>query len=145
MEHDFIDPVPVPIVGVQDRVKIIGHYKNVNGLLNASNAFVLPTSTYMGHEEGCPVSLLEAMAAGTPCIVSDVAGNRDLIQHSKTGLIFKPEKVDALADCMREFINKPSYPKELAERALDKVYSEYTIQKEVQKFEALYSKLMKRR
>ena len=132
-------------LGVQDRVKIAGHYSNVNSLLNASNAFVLPTSSYMGHEEGCPVSILEAMAAGTPCIVSDVAGNRDLIEHGKTGLVFKPEKADALADCLREFINKPSYPKELAEKALDKVYGEYTIQKEVQKFEALYSKLMKRR
>ena len=132
-------------LNLQDRVKILGHYSNVNGLLNASNTFVLPTSTHMGHEEGCPVSVLEAMAAGTPCIVSDVAGNRDLVQHGKTGLVFKAEKVDALADCLREFISKPSYPKELAERALDKVYSEYTIQKEVQKFEALYTKLVKRR
>lgn len=132
-------------LNVQDRVKITGHYRNVNGLLNASNVFVLPTSTYMGHEEGCPVSVLEAMAAGTPCIVSDVAGNRDLIQHGKTGLLFKPEKVDSLADCLREFIHKPSYPKEIAEKALDKVYGEYTIQREVQKFEALYSKLMKRK
>ena len=130
-------------LNVQDRVKIIGTYKNVNALLNSCNACVLPTSTYLGHEEGCPVSVLEAMAAGTPCIVSDVAGSRDLIQHGKTGLVFKPEKVDALADCMREFISKPSYPKEIAERALDKVYATYTIEKEVQKFEALYKKLMK--
>jgi len=129
---------------VGDRVKMIGSYADVNKLLNASNGFVLPTSTYKGHEEGCPVAVLEAMASGTTCIVSDVAGNRDLIQHGKTGLVFKPEKVDALADCIREFILKPSYPKELAERALDKVYAEYTIDKEVRKFEALYKKMMKR-
>lgn len=129
---------------LEDRVKMIGSYPDVNKLLNASNALVLPTSTYMGHEEGCPVSVLEAMAAGTTCIVSDVAGSRDLIQHGKTGLVFKPEKVDALADCIREFTLKPSYPKELAERAMDKVYAEYTIQKEVKRFEALYKQMMGR-
>lgn len=129
---------------VQDRVQMVGSYPDVNKLLNASNALVLPTSTYMGHEEGCPVSVLEAMASGTTCIVSDVAGNRDLITHGKTGLVFKPERVDDLADCIREFILKPSYPKDLAERALDKVYAEYTIQKEVKAFEGLYKKMMKR-
>ena len=130
-------------LNIKDRVHFIGPSTSVNDLLNASNVFVLPTSTYKGHEEGCPVAVLEAMAAGTPCVVSDVAGNRDLIQHGKTGLVFKPENVDALADCLREFVNKPSYPKELAERALDKVYAEYTIQAEVKRFEALYRKMMK--
>lgn len=130
-------------LNIQDRVKFAGNVDNVNELLNASNVFVLPTSTYHGHEEGCPVAVLEAMAAGTPCIVSDVAGSRDLIQHGKNGLVFKPESVDGLADCLREFINKPSYPKQLAEKALDKVYMEYSLQKEVQRFETLYKKLIK--
>lgn len=131
-------------LGVQNRVQFTGAYNDVNKLLNASNGFVLPTSTYAGHEEGCPVAVLEAMASGTTCVISDVAGSRDLIQHGKTGLVFKPEKVDALADCIREFILKPSYPKELAEHALDKVYADYTIDKEVKRFEALYKKIMKR-
>lgn len=132
-------------LNVQDRVKMVGSYADVNKLLNASNGFVLPTSTYKGHEEGCPVSVLEAMAAGATCIVSDVAGNRDLIQHGKTGMVFKPENVDQLADCIREFTLKPSYPKELAERAMDKVYAEYSIQQEVKRFEDLYKKMMKRK
>lgn len=130
-------------LNVQERVKMVGSYPDVNKLLNASNALVLPTSTYLGHEEGCPVSVLEAMAAGTTCIVSDVAGSRDLITHGKTGLVFKPENIDQLADCIREFILKPSYPKELAERALDKVYAEYTIQREVKRFEDLYKRMMR--
>lgn len=130
-------------LGVQDRVQFTGAYKDVNKLLNACNGSVLPTSNYQGHEEGCPVSVLESMAAGTTCIVSDVAGNRDLIQNGKTGMVFKPEHVDGLADCIRDFTLKPSYPKELAERALDKVYAEYTIDREVKRFEDLYKKIMK--
>lgn len=127
-----------------DRVKMPGAYPDVNKLLNSCNAMVLATSTYKGHEEGCPVSVLEAMAAGTPCIVSDVAGNRDLIEHGKNGLVFKPGHVNGLVDCIQEFILKPSYPKSLAEKSLDKVYAEYTLQREVKNFEALYKKIMRR-
>lgn len=131
-------------LNVGDRVKFAGAVDNVNNLLNACNTFVLPTSLYKGHEEGCPVAVLEAMAAGTPCIVSDVAGSRDLVQHGKTGLVFKPENVDALADCLRDFVTKPSYPKELAERALDKVYSSYSRDREVHRFEEMYKQIVKR-
>ncbi len=130
-------------LGVQNRVRFIGATSDVNGLLNASNAFVLSTSLHGGHEEGCPVAVLEAMASGTPCIVSDVAGSRDLIEHGKTGLIFQPERTEQLADCIKELIAKPGYGKALAEKALDKAYLEYSLDKEVNNFAAMYKKIMK--
>lgn len=128
---------------LNDRVIMTGNYSNINGLLNASNVFVLPTSEYGGHEEGCPVAVLEAMAAGVPCIVSNVAGNTDLIVHGKNGQVFKPGVVDALADCIRELILKPSYPKELAMKALDTVFKHHRIEQEAMQFEALIKKLHK--
>lgn len=126
-----------------NRVHFAGSITDINNLLNAANAFVLSTSTYLGHEEGSPVAVLEAMAAGVPCIVSNVAGNRDLIENEKTGLVFKVGNVDALADCIREYVSKPTYSKKLAEKAMDKVYSEYTIEHEVRNFEEVYKKLMR--
>ena len=46
-------------LGVEKRVIIPGSVSNVNELLNATNAFVLPTTKRGGHEEGCPVALME--------------------------------------------------------------------------------------
>lgn len=37
--------------------------------------------------EGLPLSVLQAMAVGLPCLVLDAAGNRDAIEHDKTGLV----------------------------------------------------------
>jgi glycosyltransferase involved in cell wall biosynthesis len=37
--------------------------------------------------EGMPLSVLQAMAVGLPCVVLDAVGNRDAIDHNKTGLI----------------------------------------------------------
>lgn len=49
---------------------------------NRSDIFIL-TSLW----EGLPMSLLEAMYLQKPCIVSDVVGNRDVIQDSKNGFV----------------------------------------------------------
>jgi glycosyltransferase involved in cell wall biosynthesis len=42
--------------------------------------------------EGMPLSLIEAMTAGLPAVVTDVIGNRDVVEHSVTGFIGKNEE-----------------------------------------------------
>ena len=52
--------------GLQHWVRLLGVRSDVPRLLNAADAFVLPSFF-----EGFPVVLVEAQAAGLPCIVSD--------------------------------------------------------------------------
>lgn len=47
--------------------------------------------------EGLPRSLIEAAACGRPIITTDVPGCREIVRHGETGLIVKPDDVDALA------------------------------------------------
>ena len=44
--------------------------------------------------EGMPLSVLQALAAGVPCVVTDVVGNRDAVRQGITG--FVAEDADAL-------------------------------------------------
>jgi glycosyltransferase involved in cell wall biosynthesis len=62
-------------------------------LYATADAFVLASFT-----EGHPKVLLEAMAAGLPCVASDCEGNRSLIVDGKTGLLFDPRRPADLAD-----------------------------------------------
>jgi glycosyltransferase involved in cell wall biosynthesis len=59
--------------------------KDLPKLYNESDIFVL-TSV----REGMPLVLLEAMASGLPCVVTDVPGSRDLIINNKNGFVVKP-------------------------------------------------------
>ncbi len=61
-------------LGVSKRVRLIGFQKDVGELYQNADVFVFPS-----RQEGMPVALMEAMAAGMACIVSDVRGNRELI------------------------------------------------------------------
>lgn len=128
-------------LGIDNRVVFAGNVNNVNGLLNSANMFVLPTTDIDGHEEGCPVSLLEAMAAEVPCIASNVAGNRDLIQTNKTGLLFSPNNDEELKSCILKYIANSAFAREMALNALKLQRLEYTLDTEAEAFNAMYKKI----
>lgn len=56
--------------------------------------------------EGMPLSVLQALAAGVPCVVSDVVGNRDAVRHGWTGFVFK--RFDESLLCLRRLLQDPS-------------------------------------
>ena len=64
------------------RVVFAGLRDDVPELMQVCDAFWL-ASEYEGQSN----ALLEAMRAGLPCIASDIAGNRDLIEHDVTGAL----------------------------------------------------------
>ena len=50
--------------------------------------------------EGQPLSIMEAMALGCPVVARNIPGNRDLIDHGETGLIFDTAKVRTQTNCL---------------------------------------------
>lgn len=55
-----------------NRLRLLGYREDVRELLWSSDVFVFPSL-----QEGLPVALMEAMAAGLPCVASDIRGNID--------------------------------------------------------------------
>jgi glycosyltransferase involved in cell wall biosynthesis len=125
-------------LNLKNRIIIPGSVQDVNGLLNASDMFVLPTSKLSGHEEGCPVAVLEAMGAGTPVIASDVAGSRDLIIHEQTGLLFEPGNVTALTACINRYITEKDFAQQMASAAIASITKYYTLDIEADAFAKVY-------
>ncbi len=65
-------------------------------LLASDQIFVLPS-----HFEGMPLSLLEAMAAGLPCVTTHTCGMRDVLRHGENGLLVQPGDALGLAEHLR--------------------------------------------
>jgi len=51
--------------------------------------------------EGMPLAVIEAMAHGVPVVASDVVGNRDLVEHEKSGLLYHCGEVSAAAAALQ--------------------------------------------
>lgn len=67
---------------LQVNLHLLGFRDDVPELLKAADIFVLPSI-----REGLNVSLMEAMASGLPCMVSDIRGNRELVDASSGYLV----------------------------------------------------------
>jgi len=69
-------------------------------LLAQSDVFVLPS-----YNEGVPMALLEAMAAGLPAIVTPVGGIPDVLRHGVEGLMVEPSRVADLSAAMARMVS----------------------------------------
>ena len=88
-------------LGLSKEVTLLGYRKDIRNLLYAADLFVFPSK-----QEGMPVALMEAAAAGVPICASDIRGNREILADSAAGTentrkpeeskkkIFLPEKYD---------------------------------------------------
>jgi len=83
--------------GVQGRVHLVGHLPGARRIMGQLDALILP-SRY----EGCPYAVIEAMHAGTPVVVSDAVGNRDVVSDGVTGRVVRTGDVAAMADAVAE-------------------------------------------
>jgi glycosyltransferase involved in cell wall biosynthesis len=70
--------------GLGARVHLEGWRSDARQRLAGFDVFLLP-SEY----EGFPFAVLEAMAAGLPCVVSEVDGNGEAVVHGETGFLCK--------------------------------------------------------
>jgi glycosyltransferase involved in cell wall biosynthesis len=80
-------------LGIGDAVKFTGWVgpSGKRALLENAAVFALPS-----YDEGLPMALLEAMAAGLPAVVSPVGGVAEVVAGEKSGLFAAPGDVATL-------------------------------------------------
>ena len=91
--QDLIDSLQI-----SDRVRLLGYRNDVGELYKAADAFVFPS-----FREGLSVALMEAMASGLPCAVSEIRGNTDLID-TNGGVHFSPYSVEDCQSAIKQLL-----------------------------------------
>jgi glycosyltransferase involved in cell wall biosynthesis len=81
--------------GVLDRVHFGGHVSQADlpRWYHMADLYISPS-----HVDGSSVSLMEALASGLPCLVSDIPGNREWIENGVNGWLFRDGDVDELEE-----------------------------------------------
>lgn len=79
-------------LGLEGRVEFLGLVQDIASFLRSLDVFVL-SSDY----EAFPYSLLEAMAAGLPCVATAVGDVPLIVRHGRDGFLFDPGDVGSLA------------------------------------------------
>jgi glycosyltransferase involved in cell wall biosynthesis len=89
-------------LGIADRVRFLGWRGDLQTIYGATDVFVLTS-----RNEGTPVALIEAMAAGVASVSTDVGGVRDVITGPDVGLLAPSEDAEALADAVMSLAHDP--------------------------------------
>lgn len=86
--------------GVADQVEFVGWVDDARPYVAAFDVFVLPSRA-----ESFPLSIIEAMLAGTPVVATNVGSVAEAVIDGQTGLLVPPNDVGALVGAIRTVLS----------------------------------------
>jgi glycosyltransferase involved in cell wall biosynthesis len=125
--------------GVANKVFITGFLEDRTVKLLFRSADVLAAPSLY---EPFGIVALEAMAARTPVVVSDVGGLSEIVEHDKTGVKVYPNDPNSLAWGLVRVLTDKRYAEWLTENAFQRVLGEYNWDKIADKTRNLYRKVL---
>jgi glycosyltransferase involved in cell wall biosynthesis len=94
--------------------------------------------TLVSPSEGFPCALAEAMSAGLASVVSDIPGNRQLIDSGKHGLLVPVGDPQAIADALTQILENNLLRANMAKESRTRVLENYSTSKIADRYEALF-------
>jgi glycosyltransferase involved in cell wall biosynthesis len=127
--------------GIGGRVHFAGRRADVGCWLNAFDIFVNTSRS-----EGMSQSIVEAIAAGLPLVVTDVGDHRVLVDGSDAcGHVVPADDAAALTSTLRALVASPEACDRLRENARKRYQRQYTVERMVTAYETLYLQVAARR
>src|SRR5437763_3964685 len=90
-------------IGIQSRTRFLGWLGYLETIYGATDVFVLTS-----RNEGTPVALIEAMAAGVASVSTDVGGVRDVVTGPDLGSLVPFGDAAVLADAVMVLADSPA-------------------------------------
>jgi glycosyltransferase involved in cell wall biosynthesis len=123
-------------LGVADRVWFAGYRADMLPVATGSDIAVLSSDN-----EGTPVSLIEAAAAGTPAVATGVGGVADVVNHN-TGLVAPAGDFQSLGRAVAALGADPEGRIEMGARARQHVAARFSVTRLVSDIDSLYTELL---
>jgi glycosyltransferase involved in cell wall biosynthesis len=127
LERDLRAQVPAMAI------EFAGVVDNPAKFMRSSSCF-LSTSRW----EGLPYAILEAMAYALPVVATDVTGNRDLVEHQQTGLLFALDRPEQAASAILSLADNPELARSMGCRGRLRVQAEFGLERMALQISSLY-------
>ena len=117
-------------------VHFLGKQKAIGNLLETVDALVHPC-----YIEGFGLSVVEAMMAGKPVIVSNSGALPEIVEQKKTGLLVNPFKAEEWQNAILELKSNKDLAMQIAKNAREKAEQEYSIVKFTSNYNLFYQNI----
>ncbi len=126
-------------LGIAGDCRFLGYLAEVGPIYAAADAAVLTSAN-----EGTPVSIIEAQAAGLPAVSTDVGGVSDVVVEGETGFLVPAEDVEAIAERLAELARDPELRRSMGDAGRRHVAGRYSVPRLVDDIDELYRSLLER-
>ena len=116
------------------KVKILPFLNNLNGIWAVTDIAIMPST----EAESFGLVAVEAMLAKKPVVASDLGGLSEIVINNETGFLFDPNSKEALSEALFKLIENPSLRSEFGEKGHERAIREFSIEKHVKNFEAVF-------
>jgi glycosyltransferase involved in cell wall biosynthesis len=123
--------------GLEKQIILAGYQSNIRDWLHVLDAFAFPSLA-----EGLPMALIEAMAVGLPCVVSDFPAASEVITPGRDALQFKRGDDATLATLLMRLQDDPVLGQQLGQTARATVREKFTAKEMARQTAALYDTLI---
>jgi len=126
-------------LGLSAKVRFLGLVgrEEIPQILAITDIFVLPSLS-----EGLPTAIIEAMATGCAVVGTSVGGTPELVIDGETGFLANPRDPESLAQKMAQLLKDSQLRQKMGEAGAKRVTETFTLDKMVQRYEALYKELV---
>ncbi len=109
---------------LEDHVTLTSALSHTHTLTHLRRADLFALASFA---EGMPVSLMEAMSLGLPCVATSVAGIPELLRNGVDGLLVPPANPPALAAAIQSLASDSTLRKSLGQAARQRILSQYNL------------------
>lgn len=136
----------VNALGINDQVKFIGaiSQEQQRAILSESLMFVQHSKVARcGNNEGTPVAILEACAAGLPIVSTFHAGIPEVVENGVTGFLVEEEDVHGMAEYMVKLLSDFGLAKKMGAAGKKYVAKNFSLKHHITKLSELIEKFKK--
>ncbi len=123
-------------LSANEQIKLLGWVEDVPGLLSTFDLFISPSRA-----EPFGLSIVEAMAAGTPVIATASEGACEIIQDGETGRLVPIGDSHALAEAIQQLLGDSDERQRLAQDARVNAHARFSLNRMVDQTEAVYEEV----
>jgi glycosyltransferase involved in cell wall biosynthesis len=127
-------------LGLARSCLFLGYQDDVAPFYASCDAVILTSAN-----EGTPVTIIEALAAGKPVVVTDVGGVSDVVEDGVTGYLVPPGATDLLAERLQAIAADPVAAGDIANAGREAVIRRYAVSRLVDDVDGLYRRLLTER
>jgi N-acetyl-alpha-D-glucosaminyl L-malate synthase BshA len=126
-------------LGLSQSVRFLGRQLNFVEVLQGARVFLLPSAT-----EGFGLAALEALSCGVPVVASRVGGLPEVVAHGECGFLEELGDLPAMASDVARLLDDGGLHTRMSQRARQIALERFQKQPMVDRYEALYRRLVSR-